>query len=465
MEIGARGVGDGGPVDPDVGVVHEAVAASDLGAAGTPVLALVSGGRDSVCLLDALVAVRGAAAVCVLHVNYGLRPGDCDADEQHVRALCERFGVEFSLECAGAPVAGNLQAWARDLRYGRAAVLAQERGGLIATGHTATDQLECVLYRLAASPGRRALLGMAARDGRLVRPLLTITREQTAAYCAARGLEWREDASNADPRFARARVRHGLAAELARLHPAAAANALRSVELLREEAAVLDELVARTLAGRSAIELAQLRALPPALARLVVVRLAEQRAAGGFVPGAGARVDELLGLAPGGGSAALDLGGGVRAVVEYGVLRFERADDWRVPRGALLGLPGTAAFGRWALAAALADRPDAAALAALFADPDVAVLDADLLAGSPLAVRAWRSGDRIEPIGLGGSSTLADLFAARRIPRAQRGAVPVIACDERIAWVPGVATAAGFRVQPNTQRVAVLSARRHTGED
>src|SRR6202042_2379720 len=91
--------------------------------------------------------------------------------------------------CAAAPPAparGNLQAWARDLRYARALELAD--GALIATGHTATDQAETVLYRLAASPGRRALLGIAAREGRLVRPLLSVTREQTAAHCRERGL-------------------------------------------------------------------------------------------------------------------------------------------------------------------------------------------------------------------------------------------------------------------------------------
>ena len=117
------------------------------------------------------------------------------------------------------PRSGNLQAWARDLRYARAALLAGADAA-IATGHTASDQVETVLYRLAASPGRRALLGMAAREGRLVRPLLALTREQTAAHCRSRGLAWREDSSNEDAeRFARARVRHGVLPAAARRAP------------------------------------------------------------------------------------------------------------------------------------------------------------------------------------------------------------------------------------------------------
>ena len=159
---------------------------------GERYVALVSGGRDSVCLLDALVTICGSEAVEVLHVNYGLRGGDADADELHVRGLCESYGVGAAvLQAAAPPRTGNLQAWARDLRYGEAAKLALASGARIATGHTASDQVETILYRLAASPGRRALLGMARRDGRLIRPLLGSTREETAEYCRERGLTWR----------------------------------------------------------------------------------------------------------------------------------------------------------------------------------------------------------------------------------------------------------------------------------
>jgi tRNA(Ile)-lysidine synthase len=230
----------------------------------------------------------------------------------------------------GAPAVGNLHSWARELRY-EAAFAAAERAGadaLVATGHTASDQVETVLYRLAASPGRRALLGMAPREGRLVRPLLGLDREQTAAYCRARGLAWREDESNEDERFARARVRHGLLPALRAVHPGAERNVQRTAALLREETELLDALVEDELAGRTDIELARLRELPPALARMVVVRLAEQ-AAGGYVPQAGERVGELLELARRGGRAELHVGGNVGAVLAEGTLRMVRL----APRG------------------------------------------------------------------------------------------------------------------------------------
>src|SRR3954453_7317141 len=126
---------------------------------------MVSGGRDSVCLLDLAVAARGPAAVSALHVNYGLRE-DSDADERLCAELCERRAVELGVERPRRPRGpGNLQAWARECRYAAAARLALARGATIATGHTADDQVETILYRLASSPGPRGGRGEGPRGG------------------------------------------------------------------------------------------------------------------------------------------------------------------------------------------------------------------------------------------------------------------------------------------------------------
>ena len=317
--------------------LHERVRADGLLGAGE-VVAMVSGGRDSVCLLDVAMAVRGADRVRALHVNYGLRGRDSDSDERHTAELCTRLGVRLELVRVSAEERAvgersNLQAWARELRYRAAHRLADEldAGGdaLVATGHTASDQVETILYRLAASPGRRALLGMAPRDGRLVRPLLGVTREQTGAYCQERGLRWREDQSNADERFARARVRAALVPALRAVHPAAESSVLRTAELLRGETEVLDGLVdAELVAMPGQIAVARLAELHPALARLIVIRLAED-AAGEYVPQAGARVGEILALAGdrptgGGGPAQVHVGGSLSATIDGGTLRMVR---------------------------------------------------------------------------------------------------------------------------------------------
>jgi len=444
---------------PTVAQILEGVRATHLLDENPQCVALVSGGRDSICLLDVLVTLLGCGRVSVLHVNYGLRGAASDGDEEHVRAVCERLGVPLVVERVSSPPAGgNLQGWARQLRYAAARRHAARSGALIATGHTASDQAETILYRLAASPGRRALLGMPARDGNLIRPLLGLDREQTTAYCLARGLAWREDASNSEPRFARARVRHGLLASLRTIHPAAESNVLRTAELLRDEAHVLDRVVDEFLAGRAAVPLAELRNLEPQLARLVLIRLAENAGAG-YLPGAGRQLAELEALARAGGSGTLDVGGGVRAVVEYGVLRFELATDDRLPEEVALSVPGQARFGEWTLTAELRSTMADEALAQRRGDGAVAVLDADRLDLDSLRVRGWRAGDSIRPIGLDGrSKSVADLFTDRRFPRAMRALTPIVVCGEEVLWVAPLATADRVRVTPQTRRVALIAA-------
>ncbi len=301
--------------------ILERVRCGGLLAGGGAVVSMLSGGRDSVCLLDVAVRLCGPASVCALHVNYGLR-SEAPEDERHCAELCERLGVRLELVRAREsqePIQGNLQAWARTLRYEAAQRIARRNDALIAVGHTASDQVETILYRLAASPGRRALLGMSAREGRVVRPLLAISREQTARYCQAQGLSWREDESNLSERYARNRVRHRLLPALREIHPAAEANVLRTAQLLRQETEMLDGLVEQELAGAQSIALERLAALPPALARMVVVRLAEQ-AGDALVPQAGERVDELVQLGRRGGRAELHVGGLVGAVIDEGRL-------------------------------------------------------------------------------------------------------------------------------------------------
>ena len=306
-------------------------------AAGRPVVVLLSGGRDSTCLLDVAVRVTGASAVTALHVNYGIRES-AGEDDRHCHELCASVGVALEVRRPRPPGSGNVQGWARAVRYREALELAG--GGDVAAGHTKTDQVETILYRLASSPSRRALLGMRPREGSLVRPLLGFTREDTAAYCVERGLDWREDETNASAAYARNRIRAGLVPALRRVHPAAEDNVLAVARILRDEAEVLDELVGQVLGDGGRVSLAALRALPSALRRLVIQRLADE-AAGGFAPGAASRAEEIAALSDR-GTALLDVGNGLRAIAQYGELRFERLDAEPVsPEPVQLAIPGT----------------------------------------------------------------------------------------------------------------------------
>ena len=310
----------------------ERVEADGLLAGPAPLLVMLSGGRDSVCMLDLAVRARGAEAVQTLHVNYRLRE-EADADERFCAQLCERLRVALEVQRPRRlDDAGNLQAWAREVRYSAAGRLAAGAGATILTGHTADDQVETILYRLASSPSRRALLGMRPSSGRLARPLLGTTRAETTAYCEGRGLSWRDDVSNEEADYKRNLVRRELIPELEKIHPAAKENVLRTAALLRDEAELLDSLVDAELAGGEAVEPgtishARFAELHPALRRLVLQRLADG-AAGRPVAGAARFADQVAGLSRGG--STLDLGGGVRAVLDRGILRAEQTS---VPMG------------------------------------------------------------------------------------------------------------------------------------
>jgi tRNA(Ile)-lysidine synthase len=192
---------------------------------GGAVTCLVSGGADSTCLLHVL---RGLGyTVSALHVDHGLRGEESDAD------------ARFCAEALGAEVVrvarGRSEAELRDLRY----AVAPNR--LRATGHTASDQVETVLYRLVSS-GRPTGIRAAREDG-VVRPLLCVRREETEAYCRAEGLEFRSDSSNAGTK--RGLIREQILPLLRQLHPGADENLLRALESRRTLppalAALLDE--------------------------------------------------------------------------------------------------------------------------------------------------------------------------------------------------------------------------------
>jgi tRNA(Ile)-lysidine synthase len=407
----------------------DAARESGLVRAGEPLLVLLSGGGDSVCLLD--VALRLEARVSALHVNYGLRPG-ADEDEAFVRALCDRLGCALHVERVELGEEGNLQERARNARYALADALAEAD---YAAAHTVSDQAETVLYRLAVSPGSRALHGMAPRRGRLVRPLLAVTRDEVRGYLRWRRLDWREDPSNADRRFARARVRHELLEALREIGPAAERTIAETARQVREEAELLDAAVSAALdelGGGPAVSLAALREHPPALRRLVLRRLAGDRP----VPDSILELDDR-------GTKSIDLGGGLRAVAEYGTVRFTRAREEAAPDPVELTVPGRVRFGDWEVEAT----PGGAG--------DVSVAGI----GPAATVRAWREGDRIRPVGLGGTKTLQDLFTDRKVPRALRHTLPVVEARGEIVWVAGVAVDERFAAREGAPGSIALSAR------
>jgi tRNA(Ile)-lysidine synthase len=246
--------------------------------------------------------------------------------------------------------------------------------------------------------------------------------------------------------------------ELRELNPQVERAIVETSGLLSDEMEVLeravDEAVGRL--GDRAVALGELREEPRGLARMILRRMAEtaSRDAGANVAQSSLSRDDAdailaLGGAQNGGSVSLDLGGGLRAVCEYGILRFTYSTDPPPPAPVSLPVPGTVRFGDWEVEA----RSDTAG---------DALVSADKLADI-LTVRSWVSGDRMRPAGLGGSKSLQDLFTDRKVPRALRRTLPVVESEGEIVWVAGVSVDERFVIAsdgPEHGNVIALVARR-----
>jgi tRNA(Ile)-lysidine synthase len=431
----------------------EAIRSSGLIANESSGVALCSGGADSAALAAGLAEVLGSAEVLVLHLNYGLRP-DSDRDEAVCRELCERFGLELVVERPRLGE-GNVQAAAREARYAAADALRRQRGlDWVATGHTRTDLAETVIYRLAAAPGRRSLLGLPPRRGVIVRPLLGLDRDRVRALATEAELPFRDDPTNADPLYARNRIRNEILPVLRELSPAVEQVIAETQAELAEESEVLEASASEALRSAGAetggvTGADALAGLPPALRRLALRALAE-RAAGRPVPLSRERAAAIWRLAQEPEGGVIELGGGVEAQIEHGHIRF-RTGPSAEPEERALPIPGACRFGPWEVRAELGGSLPAAG------GVDRATLDPDRI-GETLRVRSWRDGDRIRPLGLGGSKSLQDLFTDRKVPRSLRRTLPVVTAGDRIAWIAGVAVSEEFAAPPDSERVAVLSA-------
>jgi tRNA(Ile)-lysidine synthase len=426
--------------------VSRAVRRLGLPAPGDTVVVGLSGGPDSVALLDALawLAPRAGFSLAAAHLDHGLRP-ESAADAEFCRALAGRMGVPFhvgraDVRARAAREGGGLEQAGRLERYAFLRRVREEAGAsCVAVAHTRDDQAETLLLNLLRGAGGRGLGAMRPRAGDVVRPLLEATRAEVMEHLGGRALPFRQDGSNADPALLRNRVRHELIPFLeARFQPAVRAVLARTAGLLAEDADWLHAEGERLAAGAArgngggvALSRRELRALPRAAARSVV-RLALEPLFGGRPPAA-AHVDGVLDLAlsPQPSGRSLSLPGGMRASAAFGEVVLGPAPE-----------PSLAGFARELPVPGRVELPDGRAIVAeAVPGPAAAGVGAAVVAaGGPLVVRGRRPGDRV-PLARG-RRRLKRLLLERRVPREGRERMPVVAAGPDVVWVPGEASLA-----------------------
>lgn len=460
----------------------ETIRRHGLARPGDRVLIALSGGADSVALLllmreleqDGVLMVAGAA-----HLNHQLRGAEADADEAFCAALTTGLGVPFvaaRVDVAARARAGkrSIEDAARVARYEFLERAADELSAdVIAVAHTREDQAETFLLRLLRGSGTRGLAAIQPRAGRVVRPLLDIARADLRSVLAARGQDFREDASNADRTMPRNRVRHelipylqshfspGVTDVLART----AALARQDEEFLQAEAIKLaggivlsDEAVRMDVAGLSRAP----RALSSRVAQAALQRFAGSRSI------TFDHVERVLALADGAGEGqAVSLPG--QFAVRAGGTIVLRPGRGRIEAGVnsfafSLSIPGEVELRPQRLAVGAERIPPPAAPPGRPGKWAGRGTEVGVAAGSlelPLAVRSRRPGDRFRPLGAPGDRKLQDFLVDRKVPRDDRDALPLVVDGrDRIVWVVGQAVAEDFRVTDPSQGVLLLKVRR-----
>ena len=467
--------------------VAAAIKSHRMAAPGETVLAAFSGGPDSTALLHALWRLRGRleCKLCACHVHHGLRGEEADLDARHAAEFAASLGVPFvekrgDVRAAARARKLSLETAAREVRYALLEEAAEAVGAQrIATGHTADDQAETVVMNLLRGAGPAGLSGMPAVRGKVVRPLLGLSRAEVAAYCAAEGLGYRVDRSNAEMEFTRNRIRHEVMPALLKVQPSAVEALCRLAEIMRAENELAAEAAEEALgqvatqrrsgstASSLGLSLAAFGQLPEALRRRVL-RAAIARVKGDERDLVLERIEALMELAEAGrAGSVVELPGGVRAERRYGEVLIGRGrrgaaaptGEWPLP------VPGEARTGLgWTISAALSE--DLSVPEEQCSEgPYAAALDAEE-AGEELVVRARRRGDRFTPLGMREACKLQDFLVNAKAPRAERARIPLVVSRKRgeIVWVVGYRIGDHCKVTGRTRRTIRLEARRFGDE-
>jgi tRNA(Ile)-lysidine synthase len=444
------------------------------------VLIGLSGGPDSVALLHGLLAMRDGGTVQKLtaaHLNHGLRGNESDGDEAFVHDLCERLGLDHVIERANGLGSneGNLEERARLYRHGFLNAVAERCGaGYIALAHHADDQAETVLLRLLRGCGLTGAAAIAERGpGRLIRPLLGVRRAEVLGYLKAIDASYVIDSSNLRGLNVRSRVRNELIPLIEEIYSP------RFTERLNEFA---DELRSASdfLTACASIELGRRRmadgrldldgfpSLHPALTAVMLREYLRERR-GDLLGVNRVHIESMRRLCldgPPNGLCTLPRGWRMRR--EYAQVMIEQAPfsksapfEVRLANGSYTIVEGSDfVFHLRALEASglfLAAHPEC-----LNGGSMVTLFDAETI-GDYITVRSFRPGDRIYPLGMSGRRKIQDVFTDRKLPRERRHSWPlVVASNNEILWIPGMARARSALVTPATRKVLSVTAQQLT---
>ena len=443
-----------------------------------PLLVAVSGGPDSVCLLHILANLKDELGIKlhVAHLNHQLRGAESEADAQYVSDLARRLDIPATIEQRDvrgykAQARISLEEAAREVRYTFLAQVARSIGAdRAAVGHTTDDHIETILMHLIRGTGTKGLRGLQpctewkSKTGSLIiiRPLLEVSRDETAGYCHRHDLKPQIDASNLSLSPLRNRIRHQLLPLLRSYNPRVDKALLRTAQIASDELAFLDkeiariwDEIAREQANTIILNKESFGQLPSALKRHLL-RASIEKLLGNIRDIETRHIEQIMAALTKPAGRRLSLPGGLIFSIDYDRYLLGQDPSTLTPLPPLSGefplkIPGENSLPGWHIEATIipseAIQDDASGYKAY--------LDFDKT-GSDLMVRSRQRGDRFQPLGLSQPKKLSEFMIDAKIPHTWRQKIPIICSPKHIVWVVGWRIDDRAKVSENTKQILCL---------
>jgi tRNA(Ile)-lysidine synthase len=433
---------------------------------GDKVIVAVSGGPDSICLLDAMDGLSRELEISlvVAHYNHGLREEEDEAETRLVQDIAESMKLPFEKGKADhlRRQDSSVEERARDARYAfLEAVREKQMARKIALGHNRNDQAETVLIRLLRGSGPPGLAGIPpVRDKKIIRPLIEVKREEIMDYLKARRLPYAFDSSNMDIRYLRNRIRLELLPMMQDYQPQVIDRLCRLSNIIREEDLFMESTASdwidreaeRDAEGSISVLLSSFIDLPGPLRNRVTRHILKKIGRGPREIGYD-HIESVLDLADGRNpQSMIDLPNGLRVKKVYGRLEFILGPEktFQEYSYAIEG-PGTFYLGAIDRTITL-EKMEGGINDINEASETKVYLDADKIR-YPLIVRNFRPGDRFIPLGMKGHKKVKDLFIDLKIPSEIRALTPIVTTQNDPVWICGYRIDDRFKVTPVTERI------------
>ncbi len=411
-------------------------------------VAAVSGGADSVCMLHILQRVcrsRNIDLVCA-HFNHRLRGLDSDKDQQYVKKLCEELNIRFftsgeDVEKLSKEHGISLETAAREARYKFLNSIAEEfENSKIATAHTANDNAETVLLNLIRGTGIKGLCGIPPCRDNIIRPILLFTRNDTETYCKDNSLEYVTDHTNFDTKYSRNKIRLQVLPLLSEINSDAVKNICKAAALLEKDENFLNEAsqaLYDNAFSNSSLSLELLRKAEDVLVARVLIRFIKENTLCDYDS---THINEAVSLVKKGRTGnRIQLRKDVFLEISYDRLIITNNASVFVPNLVEISGPGDYCFGKYTVM-----------LREGYNKNKKNLLDYDKLS-FPITLRSPQSSDRFK-IPSVGTKAVNRLLIDRKIPRGERGQLPVLVKDMQVIWIDKVGASENFRVNNNTNK-------------